>query len=104
MESVLAKWTSRLRPEVLYPLFAQTTTLPGIGPRLGKLIETVARRTVASLCWHLPTGVIDRRFSPKLADAPEGVIVTVTVTVDSTRRRPIGACPIRCAAMTTAQG
>ena len=65
MESVLAKWTSRLRPEVLYPLFAQTTTLPGIGPRLGKLIETVAGRTVASLCWHLPTGVIDRRFSPE---------------------------------------
>jgi len=83
MEPTLAKWTSRLRPEVLYPLFAQTTTLPGIGPRLGKLIETVAGRTVASLCWHLPTGVIDRRFSPKLAEAPEGVIVTVTVTVDS---------------------
>ena len=73
MVATLAKWTSRLRPEVLYPLFAQTTTLPGIGPRLGKLIETVAGRTVASLCWHLPTGVIDRRFSPKLADAPEGV-------------------------------
>jgi ATP-dependent DNA helicase RecG len=72
-----------LRPEVLYPLFAQTTTLPGIGPRLGKLIEKVAGKTVASLCWHLPTGVIDRRYSPKLAEAPEGAIVTVTITVDS---------------------
>jgi len=72
-----------LRPEVLYPLFAQTTTLPGIGPRLGKLIERVAGKTLASLCWHLPTGVIDRRFSPPLAQAPEGAIVTVTLTVDS---------------------
>ncbi len=72
-----------MRPEVLYPLFAQTTTLPGIGPRLGKLIEKVAGRTVASLCWHLPTGIIDRRFSPKLAEAPEGVVVTVTVTIDA---------------------
>jgi ATP-dependent DNA helicase RecG len=83
MESDLVERISRLRPEVLYPLFAQITTLPGIGPRLGKLIENLAGRTVASLCWHLPTAVIDRRFSPKLAEAPEGVVVTVTVTVDS---------------------
>jgi ATP-dependent DNA helicase RecG len=72
-----------LRPEVLYPLFAQTTTLPGIGPRLAKLVEKVAGKTIVSLCWHLPTGIIDRRFSPKLAEAPEGVIVTLTVTVDA---------------------
>ena len=72
-----------MRPEVLYPLFAPTTTLPGIGPRLGKLIERIAGRTVAGLCWHLPTGVIDRRFSPKLAEAPEGAVVTVSVTVDA---------------------
>src|SRR5262249_52561515 len=83
MGSTFAERTSRLRPEVLYPLFAQTTTLPGIGPRLGKLIENIAGRNLVSLCWHMPTGVIDRRFSPKLAEAPEGVIVTVTVTVDS---------------------
>ncbi len=74
---------SRLRPEVLYPLFAQTTTLPGVGPRIGKLIEKIAGKTVASLCWHLPTGIIDRRFSPLLADAPEGVIVTLSVMVDA---------------------
>jgi ATP-dependent DNA helicase RecG len=73
----------RLRPEVLYPLFAPTTTLPGVGPRLGKLIEKVAGKNLASLCWHLPTGIIDRRFAPKLAEAPEGVIVTLTVTVDA---------------------
>ena len=36
-----------------------------------------AGRTIIGLCWHLPTGIIDRRFSPKLAEAPEGVIVTV---------------------------
>ncbi len=72
-----------MRPEVLYPLFAQTTTLPGIGPRLAKLIEKVAGKTIVSLCWHLPTGIIDRRFSPKLAEAPEDVIVTLTVTIDA---------------------
>jgi ATP-dependent DNA helicase RecG len=87
-----------LRPEILYPLFAQATTLPGIGPRLGKLIGKIAGKTVASLCWHLPSGLIDRRFSPKLAEAPEGAIATITVTVDShlppaSRRLPY---KIRC--------
>src|SRR5262249_32986294 len=65
------------------PLFAHVTTLPGIGPRLGKLLEKIAGKTVASLCWHLPSGVIDRRFSPKLAEAPEGAVVTLTIIVDS---------------------
>ncbi len=72
-----------MRPEILYPLFGQTTTLPGIGPRLARLIEKIAGKTILSLCWHLPTGIIDRRFSPKIAEAPEGVIVTLTVTVDA---------------------
>ena len=80
-----------MRPEVLYPLFAQTTTLPGIGPRLAKLIEKVAGKTIVSLCWHLPTGIIDRRFSPKLAEAPEGVIVTLTVTFGRGRKSRLGA-------------
>ena len=71
-----------LRPEVLFPLFAPVTSLPGLGPRLGRLVERVAGDKVVSLCWHLPSGVIDRRFAPKLADAPAGAIVTVTVAVD----------------------
>jgi ATP-dependent DNA helicase RecG len=87
-----------LRPEILYPLFAPTTTLPGVGPRLGKLIEKVAGKTLASLCWHLPTGIIDRRFSPKLAEAPEGVIVTLTVTIDAHLPRANRRLPykVRC--------
>jgi ATP-dependent DNA helicase RecG len=65
---------------------------------MGKLIERIAGKTVASLCWHLPSGVIDRRFSPTLADAPEGAIVTLTIIVDShippaSRRQPY---KIRC--------
>ena len=82
-----------MRPEILYPLFARTTTLPGIGPRIGKLVERIAGQSVVNLCWHLPTGLIDRRLSPKLAEAPPGAIVTVTVTVDAhlpppNRRQP----------------
>jgi ATP-dependent DNA helicase RecG len=72
-----------LRPEILFPLFAPVTSLPGVGPRFGKLIEKLAGDKVVSLCWHLPSGLIDRRLAPKVAEAPSGVIVTLTLTVDA---------------------
>ena len=72
---------SALRPQVLFPLFAKVTTLPGIGPRLVKLVERVAGENVVNLLWHLPSGVLDRRFSPKVGDAPAGKIATLVVEV-----------------------
>ena len=71
-----------MRPEILFPLFAPATSLKGIGPRTGKLLENIAGTAVIDLCWHLPVMIIDRRFSPTVEDAPEGAIVTLTVTVD----------------------
>jgi ATP-dependent DNA helicase RecG len=58
------------------------TTLKGVGTRFGKLLEKAAGPQVVDLIWHLPEGVIDRRFAPKLADATPGQIATLTVTVD----------------------
>lgn len=72
---------SSLRPEILNPLFVKTTTLKGIGPRLGKLVEKLTGEKLVDLLWHLPSGLIDRRFSPKVGDAPPGEIVTLTVEV-----------------------
>ncbi|MFQ5971796.1 MAG: ATP-dependent DNA helicase RecG [Alphaproteobacteria bacterium] len=77
-----------MRPEVLYPLFAPLTTLPGVGPRIAQQIARVSGPHVLDLFWHLPTGVIDRRFTPKIRDAPAGRIVTLTVTVDGHRAPP----------------
>ena len=71
-----------MRPDILNPLFAATTSLPGIGPRLAKLVEKVAGPKAVDLLWHLPRDVIDRSFAPSVADAPAGTIVTLTVTVD----------------------
>jgi ATP-dependent DNA helicase RecG len=70
-----------LRPPVLFPLFAKVTTLPGIGPRLVKFVEKVAGENVVNVLWHLPSGVLDRRFSPKVGDAPPGKIATLTIEV-----------------------
>jgi ATP-dependent DNA helicase RecG len=71
-----------MRPQSLTPLFAQATSLPGIGPRLGKLVERLTGRLVVDLLWHLPIGVIDRRNAPQVAGAQPGTVATLTVTVD----------------------
>ncbi|MBS0541710.1 MAG: ATP-dependent DNA helicase RecG, partial [Proteobacteria bacterium] len=71
-----------MRPQSLTPLFAQVTSLPGIGPRLGKLVERLAGSLVLDLLWHLPFAVIDRRNAPEIAQAKAGEIATLTVTVD----------------------
>ncbi len=70
-----------MRPAILFPLFAETLSLPGVGPRLEKLIAQVAGKRLKDLVFHLPTGVIDRSYRPKLIAAEAGRIVTVTVNI-----------------------
>ncbi len=84
-----------MRPAILNPLFAAATTLPGVGPRIAQAIAKLAGEKVVDLCWHLPTGLIDRRFAPKVADAPPGVIATLTVQVLEHRPPRIPRLPYR---------
>ena len=70
-----------MRPALLNPLFAGPTSLPGIGDKLGRLVEKLVGPRVADLLWHLPQGLIDRRHSPKIAEARAGEMVTLTLTV-----------------------
>jgi len=72
-----------MRPEILFPLFAEVSVLPGVGTRLATLIEKLAGPHVVDLCWHLPTGLIDRRYRPRLAEAELGRLVTLELTVGS---------------------
>ncbi|MEZ0262723.1 MAG: ATP-dependent DNA helicase RecG [Alphaproteobacteria bacterium] len=71
------------RPFVLDPLFQSTKAVPGVGPRLTKLLEKVAGPRVSDLFWHLPAGVVDRRYEPKLRDARPDTVATVTVRVEA---------------------
>ncbi len=75
-----------MRPAILNRLFAEARVLPGIGPKIEKLIAkalgTGARTPrVLDLVFHLPAGLIDRRYRPKLIAAEPGRIATVTVNV-----------------------
>jgi ATP-dependent DNA helicase RecG len=83
-----------MRPELLNPLFAPVTTMPGIGPKLDKLLRFLLGRNetprIADLLLHLPVSVIDRRDRPKIRDAEIGKMVTLEVTVDRHRPAPAG--------------
>ncbi len=72
-----------MRPSVLFPIFADIRSLPGIGPRLQGPFERVAGPRIVDLLWTLPTGLIDRRHAPKVADAAAGEIATLTVRIDA---------------------
>ena len=89
-----------MRPEILFPLFAPVTRLPGVGPRIGKLIEKLAGPHIVDLCWHLPSSVIDRRYQPRLAEltpAQDGQVATLRLTVDAHRPPPGRRGPYRVA-------
>ena len=70
-----------MRPRSRYPLFTALTALPGVGPRLEPLFEKLAGPNPVDLLWHLPQGVIDRRFMPTIAEAPHGMVATLCVSI-----------------------
>lgn len=70
-----------MRPSILFPLFAETRTLAGVGPKIAKLIERVAGARLIDLIFDLPVGVVDRSYRPNLSEADPGRIATVTLNV-----------------------
>jgi ATP-dependent DNA helicase RecG len=87
-----------MRPAILFPLFAETRTLAGIGPKLEKLITRVAGGRLVDLIFDLPVGVIDRSYRPKLIEAEENRIGTFTLNVldHLPRRDPRQPYRVRC--------
>ena len=70
------------RPFVLDPLFQSVKSVSGVGPRLTKLLEKLSGACVVDLLWHLPAGIIDRRYSPLIRDAQGGQVATLAVHID----------------------
>lgn len=84
-----------MRPEILFPLFAPVRSLPGLGPRLGEAVAKLAGEKVVDLLWHLPTGLIDRRYAPKIVEAIPGKVATLTVTVGAHHPPRVPRLPYR---------
>ena len=78
-----------MRPQALFPLFAQIDRLPGVGQRTQALIAKLAGDRVVDLLWHTPTGVIDRREAPALSAVVPGAVTTLLLEV--LEHRPGGA-------------
>ncbi|MFD2237759.1 ATP-dependent DNA helicase RecG [Aureimonas populi] len=78
-----------MRPSVLDPLFASASSLPGVGPKVCALLDTLlvpagsdAGPRVRDLLFHLPSGLVDRRRREEIATAPEGVLATLKLRID----------------------
>ncbi len=81
------------RPEVLFPLFAEAETLPGVGARTGKAFANLGLTRLRDVLYHLPTSGIDRSRRDTIRAVQPPAHVTVEVTVGghfppATRGRP----------------
>ena len=79
-----------MRPDLLNPLFADTTVLPGVGPKVAALIGRIAGPRVIDLALTLPAGLIDRSARPLIMEAQEGQLVTLRVAVEKHQPPPKG--------------
>ncbi|KQP46821.1 ATP-dependent DNA helicase RecG [Brevundimonas sp. Leaf280] len=70
-----------MRPQILFPLFAEVSTLKGVGPRVLPLVQKVAGPLVRDLLFLSPSGVIMRRPA-EAATAVDGEVGVFTVTID----------------------
>ncbi|MEM1051815.1 MAG: ATP-dependent DNA helicase RecG [Pseudomonadota bacterium] len=85
-----------MRPDVLNPLFAESQTLDGVGPKLAKPLEKLGLTRVRDMLYHLPERFVTRRVVTNLDEAGEGeqVIVGLTPTEHRSSRNP-GRGPYR---------
>lgn len=84
-----------MRPSELDPFFAPASRLPGIGPKLGALFDTLTGRApeparIVDILFHLPIDLVDRSLSTSIAAAPQAGIVTLKVVVEAHRPAPPG--------------
>ncbi len=75
-----------MRPSLLDPYFAPAASLPGIGPKIGKLLDKLlvdgaGPARIVDLLFHLPYATIDRRNRPKIAEAPLDQLVMIEAKV-----------------------
>ncbi len=90
-----------MRHEILSYLFSAITRVKGVGGstsealcRLLPVSTTIAGANlpiIRDLLFHLPVGLLDRRFTCALASAPDGVIATFVVKVEMHQPPAMGA-------------
>ena len=72
-----------MRPQALFPVFADVTTLKGVGPRVSEALGRAMGTRIKDLLLTPPSGLTDRSYSPRISDAKTDEICTFRVTVGS---------------------
>ncbi|CAN5267150.1 ATP-dependent DNA helicase RecG [soil metagenome] len=70
-----------MRPQILFPLFAEVTSLKGVGAKVAPLVQKLAGPLVRDMVFLGPTGLIVRRRTTA-AEAVEGEVGVFDVIVD----------------------
>lgn len=71
-----------MRPEILFPLFAPSTSLKGVGPRVAPLLDKLAGSLVRDVLFLRPHSLI-RREHATIATAREGEVQIFEVEIDA---------------------
>ncbi len=83
------------RPEILYPLFADLTSLTGVGPKAAQNFAHMGVEKPRDLVFTLPHNVIDRTVVETVAETDPHTVVTVEVEVGEHRPNQIKGRPYR---------
>ena len=84
-----------MRPEILFHLFGDISSLSGVGPRTRTHFERLTGTRLADLLWHFPVSLIDRRATPTIEECKSGQIATIKVTVGNHKKAPNRRVPYR---------
>ena len=84
-----------MRPERLNPLFAETDSLEGVGPKLKKPLDKLGLTRVRDVIYHLPDRFVQRRSVADLDEASEGEQIVVALTPIEHRAPRSGRGPYR---------
>ncbi|PHS37646.1 MAG: ATP-dependent DNA helicase RecG [Robiginitomaculum sp.] len=82
-----------MRPDILFPMFADISTVSGIGPRSADLLDKAVGRRIRDVVLTPPSGLVERIKLPAISSAVDGDMVVLKVTIDkhspgATRRLP----------------
>ena len=70
-----------MRPQILFPLFAEVSSLKGVGPKILPLVQKLAGPLVRDVAFLSPSGLIIRR-PMSAVDAVEGQVGLFEIVID----------------------
>ncbi|MBB5986339.1 ATP-dependent DNA helicase RecG [Sphingobium lignivorans] len=91
-----------MRPDILNPLFTESTALKGVGHVLARPLERLGLTRAVDLAFHLPVSWIERQRVHRLADAETGRMVGVVLTAQDYRASGSARAPFRIRAVDAA--